>query len=196
MASHIALEEAGARYDTVLVDEDAGEHKRPAYLAINPRGKVPALRLPSGEILVENLAIQAHVARTHPQAALMPTDLEGEAKALSLMAFFASAVHPAFSHYWAPHRFTADRAGEAGVKARGLEAFLGHCRELDARLAGRDWFLDGFSLVDGYAFVFHGWGLRAGADMRALEHLTAHQDRMLARPAVQRVLAREGVSLG
>ena len=102
LASHIALEEAGARFETQLVDEHGGEHKRPAYLAINPRGKVPALRLPSGGILVENTAILAYVARTHPDAGLLPRGAEGEARALSLMAFFASAVHPAFAHFYAP----------------------------------------------------------------------------------------------
>jgi glutathione S-transferase len=194
LASHIALEEAGARFETQLVDEHGGEHKRPAYLAINPRGKVPALRLPSGDILVENTAILAYVARTHPDAGLLPRDAEGEARALSLMAFFASAVHPAFAHFYAPQRFTADAAGEAGVKARGLESFHAHCGELDARLAGRDWFLDDWSAVDCYAFLFWRWGSRAGLPMSELRHLTAHRERMLARPAVQRVLQREGIA--
>ncbi len=193
-ASHIALEEAGAHCDTVRIDEDAGEHKRPAYLAINPRGKVPALRLPDGSVLVENVAIIAYVARTHPAARLLPTDAAQEAQALSLMAFFASAVHPAFSHYFAPQRFTGDPAGEPGVRARGLESFFGHCRELDARLSGRDWFLGEWSAVDGYAFVFWRWGLRAGLPMGELSSLAAHRDRMLARPAVRRVLAREGLA--
>ena len=108
MASHIALEEAGARYDTRFVDEDAGEHRTEAYLRVNPRGKVPALRLADGSVLVENVAIQTYVARAHPEAGLLPADAGGEARALSLMAFFATAVHPAFSHFWAPRRFTGD----------------------------------------------------------------------------------------
>ena len=57
MASHIALEEAGARYEIRFVDEDAGEQRTEAYLRINPRGKVPALRLADGTVLVENIAI-------------------------------------------------------------------------------------------------------------------------------------------
>ena len=77
MASHITLEEAGARYETRFVNEGAGEHRTEAYLRVNPRGKVPALRLTDGTVLVENVAIQTYIARTHPEAGLLPTDPEG-----------------------------------------------------------------------------------------------------------------------
>src|SRR5215207_2832909 len=86
MASHIALEEAAAEYEARFIDEDAGEQRRPAYRRINPRGKVPALRLPDGTVLVENIAIQTYIARTHPEAGLLPTHPEEEPHALSLMA--------------------------------------------------------------------------------------------------------------
>ncbi|TDH60496.1 glutathione S-transferase family protein [Dankookia rubra] len=157
MASHIALEEAGARYETHFVNEDAGEHRTEAYLRVNPRGKVPALRLVNGSVLVENVAIQTYVARTHPEAGLLPADAEGEARALSLMAFFATAAHPAFSHFWAPRRFTDEPSGEDGIRAKGLATFHGHCREIEALLAEREWFVGQFSTVDCYGFVFYGW---------------------------------------
>ncbi len=196
MASHIALEEAGATYETTFVDERAGEQRTEAYLRVNPRGKVPALRLLDGSVLVENIAIQTYIARTHPAARLLPSDPAEEARAMALMAFFASVAHPAFAHYFAPQRFTGEQKGEPGVKARGLEMFHGHCREIDAMLAGREWFLDDFSTVDGYGFVLYRWGVRAGLSMDELIHFTAHKNRMLMRPAVQRVLAREGVTVG
>lgn len=195
MASHIALEEADAHYETQFINEDEGAHKTEGYLRINPRGKVPALRLADGSVLVENIAIQTYIARTHPTAGLLPKAAEDEARALSLMAFFATAVHPAFSHYWAPGRFTDERAAEAGIKAKGLETFYSHCREIDALLAGQEWFLDKFSTVDCYGFVFCGWGLRANLPMQELPNFMAHKNRMLARPAVQRVLAREGITI-
>ena len=195
VSSPLSLEKAGASYEPRLVNEEAGEHRTAAYLRVNPRGKVPALRLADGTVLVENVAIQTYVARTHPATGLLPTDAEGEARALSLMAFFASAVHPAFSRFWAPGRFTDEAAGEAGIRAKGLATFHGHCREIDALLAGREWFLDRFSAVDCYGFVFWGWGVRAGLPMPELHNYAAHKDRMLARPAVRRVLDREGVAV-
>jgi glutathione S-transferase len=195
MASHIALEEAGARYQTRLVDEEAGEQRSEAYLRINPRGKVPALQLADGSVLVENIAIQTYIARTHPTARLLPDDPEDEAHALSLMAFFASTVHPAFSHFYAPGRFTDDVSGGSGMKAKGLQSFTGHCRDIDALLAGQEWFLDRFSTVDCYGFVFYRWGLLAGLSMTDLPNYTAHKNRMLARAPVKRVLEREGIVL-
>lgn len=96
MASHITLEEASAVYQAVLIDEDAGAQHGEANLRINPRGKVPALRLGDGTVLVENVAIQTYVARRHPNANLLPTDPIGEARAVSLMSFFASSVQPSY----------------------------------------------------------------------------------------------------
>jgi len=194
-AAHIAMEETGAAYNKILVDEAAGEHKTEAYLRVNPRGKVPALRLPDGSVLVENVAIQTYIARAYPAAKLLPEDPVGEARAFSLMAFFASTVHPAFSHYYAPARFTGDPIGEPGVKARGLEAFRGHCQEIDEMLAGKAWFLGEFSTVDCYGFVFYRWGLLADLPMADFANYTAHKNRMLARPSVQTALAREGITL-
>ena len=78
MASHLVLEEAGAAYETRSVDEDAGEQRTEAYPRVNPRGKVPALRLPDGSVLVENLAIQTYVARTAPAPKPGATKLEPE----------------------------------------------------------------------------------------------------------------------
>ena len=72
MASHLVLEEAGVEYETRFVNEDAGEQRTEAYLRVNPRGKVPALRLADGTVLVENVAIQTYVARAHPPAKLLP----------------------------------------------------------------------------------------------------------------------------
>jgi glutathione S-transferase len=116
MAPHIALEEAAADYEAKSIDEDAGEQRSEAYLRINPRGKVPALRLADGTVLVENIAIQTYIARTHRAAKLLPHDPVGEARALSVMSFFASAVHPAFAHFWRPGRYTDEPSAEAGIR--------------------------------------------------------------------------------
>ena len=86
MASHL-LEEAGARYALKFVNEDAGEQHSEAYHRISPRGKVPALRLTDGTVLVENIAIQTYVARIHPEAKLLPENSVGKARARSLKGF-------------------------------------------------------------------------------------------------------------
>lgn len=195
MAAHIALEEAAAAYEGKLVDESKGEQRSAAYLKINPRGKVPALELDDGTVITENVAIQTYIARTHPQAQLLPSDPPAEARAFSLMSFFASSVHVAFAHLWRPERYTDEPSAFAGIKAKGRRTFFDCCREIDGLLAGKRWFLGQFSTVDGYGLVFYSWGKRIELPMHELGNYTAHKDRMLKRPAVRRTLAQEGIAL-
>jgi glutathione S-transferase len=194
MASHIALEEAGAEYEGRLVNESKGEQRTEAYLKINPRGKVPALRLDDGTVITENIAIQTYVARTHPQAKLLPSDPVTEARALSLMSFFASSVHVAFGHIWRPERYTDEQLAFDGIRAKGRQSFLAYCKEIDGLLAGKEWFFDQFSTVDAYGFVFYTWSKLIDLPMQEFENYTAHKNRMLNRPAVRRTLEQEGIA--
>lgn len=189
-ASHIGLEESGAAYDSQALSFAKAEQKTPEYLRINPRGRVPALVIDEGTI-VENTAILDYVAARYAPH-LMPSDPVGRARAISLMAWFSNNVHPAFTHVGRPERFATDVATHDNIKATGRDNFLAALREIDGMLAGRKWILgDAFSVVDGYALVFYGWGKRIGLPVEELKNYTAWKDRMLARPAVRRVLERE-----
>ena len=194
LASHIALEEANADYELKLVDEAKGEQLSEAYLKINPSGKVPALKLNDSTVITENVAIQTFIARTHPHAKLLPTDPVTEARALSLMSFFASSVHVAFSHIWRPDRYTDEQTAMNGIRAKGRQIFAGYCREIDGLLAGKEWFLSEFSTVDAYGFVFYRWSRLIHLPTQDLKNYTAHKERMLSRPAVQRALDQEGIT--
>jgi glutathione S-transferase len=195
MAPHIALEETGSAYNAVEIDEVGGEHLTEAYRQINPRAKVPALKLADGRVITENVAIQKYIARIHPHAQLLPADPVGEAQALSLMSFFATTVHPVFGRFWRPERSSDDSSAHSGIKAKARLIFYDCLREIDGLLAGRSWFLEHFTTVDAYAFVFYTWGQRVTLPVPELTAYSAHKDRMLGRPAVQRVLAREGMSV-
>ena len=189
-ASHIGLEESGAAYESQPLSFAKAEQRTPEYLKINPRGRVPALVIDEGTI-VENTAILDYVA-TRYAPHLMPADPAGRARAISLMAWFSNNVHPAFTHVGRPERFATDVATHDNIKATGRDNFLAALREIDGLLAGRSWILgDTFSVVDGYALVFYGWGKRIGLPVEELKNYTAWKDRMLARPAVRRVLERE-----
>src|SRR5689334_13387876 len=189
-ASHIGLEESGAKYDSQALVFAKNEQKTPEYLKINPRGRVPALVMDEGTI-VENTAILDYVAGKYaPQ--LMPKDPVQRARAISLMAWFSNNVHPAFTHIGRPERFASDVAAHENLKATGRENFYTALKEIDGLLAGKPWIMgDQFTVVDGYALVFYGWGKRIGLPMAELKNYTAWKDRMLARPAVKRVLERE-----
>ena len=94
---HITLEEIRVPYQRKLINLAKGEHKTDAYLKINPHGKVPALCV-DGNVLTENVAILTYLAKQFPDARLLPQNLLEEARCLSTMAWFASAVHPTFAH--------------------------------------------------------------------------------------------------
>jgi glutathione S-transferase len=195
MASHIALEETGAEYEPHPVLLSKGEQKSEAYLKINPRARVPALRV-GDRILTENLAILTYVAKSFPEAKLLPADPFEEARCFSTMAFFASTVHTTFAHVMRPERYSKDEAAQALIKETGRETFLGYLREIDSMLAGKQWLMgDQYTVADPYALVFYWWGTWIGLPVQELKSYTAHKDRLLQRPAVRRTLEQERIPL-
>ena len=192
MAAHIVLEESGEKYEPKKMDLAAGEQRTEAYMKIHPLGRVPALRLDDGQPLSENTAILPYLGKRFD---MWPKDPMGEAKALSMIGFFASSVHPAHAHVGRPERYTADQSAYPGIKDMGLKTFHGYLKQIDGMLAGREWFLDRYSVLDPYGFVFYTWGLRRELPMAELKNYTAHKDRMLKRAAVDRVVADEKIKV-
>lgn len=190
-ASHIGLEEIGEPYEKRPTLLPKGEHKSEAYLKVNPRGKVPALEV-DGKVITENTAILTFLARHFPQKKLIPADPVEEARCIATMAWFSNTVHPCYTHYVRPERYADGEEAQAAVKETGRKNFYTQCAEIDSMLEGREWIMgDAFTVADGYALVFYGWGVRAGLPMHELANYTAWKDRMLQRPAVRRVLERE-----
>jgi len=192
MASHIVLEESGETYQPRQMDLSKGEQRTETYLKLNPQGRVPLLLLDNGDPLAENTAILPYLGK---RFGLWPTDALAEAKALSLVGFFASSVHPAHAHVGRPERYSADQSAFSGIKEQGLKAFHGYLKQIDAMLAGREWFSDKFSVLDPYALVFYAWGARRELPVGELKNYTAHKDRLLQRPAVKRVVEQEKVKV-
>jgi glutathione S-transferase len=188
MAAHIVMEESGEKYQPQQVDLAGGEQRTEAYLKIHPLGRVPALRLDNGEPLSENTAILPYLGK---RFGLWPSDPTAEAKALSVIGFFAAAVHPAFAHVSRPERYAPDPAVHPMLKETGLKTFHGYVKQIDGMLAGREWLSDRYTVLDPYAFVFYVWGVRRELPMGELKNYTAFKDRMLERPAVQRVVEQE-----
>jgi glutathione S-transferase len=191
-ASHIGLEETGAPYEEKPTLLPKGEHKTEAYLKINPRGKVPALSV-DGKVLTENTAILTYLAKRFPERKLLPSDPLEEARCISTMAWFSNSVHPAYTHYLRPERFAEADVAHATVKETAKKTFMTHCGEIDSMLQGKEWIMGSqYTVVDPYALVFYGWGVRAGFPMTDLKAYTSWKDRMLKRPTVRKVLESEG----
>lgn len=193
LAPHIVLEESGKPYEIQRVDLAGGEQRTEAYRKIHPNGRVPALVLDDGTVITENTGILPYLGK---KFGLWPKDEVGEAKALSIIGLFAAGVHPAWAHIRRPGRYATDTAAHANIQATGVTSYTEYLRQIDSMLAGREWFADSYSVLDAYGLVFYSWAQRAASDfpMAELANYRAFRDRMLARPAVRKVLEVEGVN--
>jgi glutathione S-transferase len=192
MAAHIVMEEGGEKYEPRRMDLSKGEQRTEAYMKIHPLGRVPALGLDDGSPLTENTAILPFLGKRYK---LWPTDPIAEARALSIIGFFASTVHPAHAHISRPERYATDKSHFPDIQAQGRKMFHEYLKQIDGMLAGRQWLSDQYSVLDPYAFTFYFWGFRRELPVGELKNYTAHRDRMLARPAVQRVVEDEKVKI-
>jgi glutathione S-transferase len=191
LASHIVLEESGAKFELRKIDFATSEQRGDSYLKINPNGRVPALILDDGRTLFENIGIMTYVARTNPGANLIPREAFAEARCYSLMSFFASSVHVAWAHNARPERYASDAAAHPNLREVARKSFLNYLQMIDGWLEGREWLLDQYSVCDPYALVLYSWGARGELPVKELKNFTAHKDRMLKRPAVRKALERE-----
>jgi glutathione S-transferase len=191
LASHIGLEETGAPYELKPILLAKGQQRTEEYLKINPRGKVPSLSV-DGKILVENTAILTYLARSFPGKKLMPTDPAEEARCIGTMCWFSSVVHPSYQRAMRPERFAEGEAAQATVKETGRKSFWANCQEIDSMIQGKDWVMGSeYTLVDPYALVFYGWGVRGGFPMKELSAYTTWQERMMKRPTVRKSVESE-----
>jgi GST-like protein len=187
-AVEAALVEAHADYEFHIVSLKANEQKAPAFLAINPSGKMPALKLPDGEIVTESLAMLLAIADAHPQAKLLPPPGE-RAQAYRWLAFLSSEVYPMVEIADYPERFAPDDADalRARVRARVHERL----EILERNIAG-PWILpSGFSLVDIYAAMFSRWNEGRDAKVPRLHAIAAALGK---RPELNPVLQRHFLS--
>jgi glutathione S-transferase len=195
LASHIALEEAGLPYETQRLDLAAGDQRKPEYLKLNPRGRVPTLVV-DGHVLTENVGIMTYVAGGYPKANLWPRDTWHQAQAVSTMAWLSNTVHTTFGHVFRPARYADDEPAQESIKAKARTSYEEYLKEIDGLLAGKKWCFDNhFTVVDGYLLVFYRWGNRQKMPVRSLANYSALIDRVIARPAVKKVMADEGITL-
>jgi len=194
-ASHIAIEELGIPYTTVRLDLAAGDQRKPEYLALNPRGRVPTL-VADGKVLTENVGIMAYFAGGYGHGKIWPKDTWHQAVALSTMAWLSNTVHTTYGHLFRPERYADDEAARAAVKAKARVTYGDCLREIDRLLAGRRWAIGNhYTVVDGYLLVFYRWGNRQGFPVKEMPNYARLMERVLARPAVRKVMADEGIML-
>lgn len=183
LASHIALEEAGAGYEVHRVDFSKAEQTKPDYLTINPKGRVPALVTDRG-ILTETPAILAYIAQSFPKARLAPLDDPFEfARLQSFLSYLCSTVHVAHAHARRAARWADDPAAQEAMKAK-VPQNMADCFALIERTMFVGPFVrgDAYSVADPYLFTIAGWLESDGVDPARFPRILDHRNRMAERP--------------
>jgi glutathione S-transferase len=197
MVPHIALEEAGAQYETALIDFRSGDQLKPEFLRINPKARVPVLLTDRG-VLTEIPAILGYIALTHPSARLANTeDPFAFAEMQAFHMFIATTIHVTFRQISRPDFYADGKAAAEALRAKVPERSNEHFALIEAQLAdGRPWVHgDRYTASDPYLFVFASY-LRRGdrGDPSRCPAVMSHWERVRARPAVERVLRDEGLT--
>ncbi|MBL8779925.1 MAG: glutathione S-transferase family protein [Alphaproteobacteria bacterium] len=192
LASHIVLEEAGAAYQAVRVNFGANEQRGSAYLAVNPKGRVPSLVTDRG-VLSETPAMLVYIAQIHPQSRLAPFDDPWAlAQVQAFNAYLCSTVHVAHAHRMRGYRWADDPAAIEAMKKKVPQS-VGECFDLIERemFKGPFVFGDTYTISDPYLFTIAQWWELDGLDPARFPKLAEHRERMRERPAVKRAIAME-----
>jgi glutathione S-transferase len=189
LSPHIALLEAGLSYDLVKVDLKAKKLENgDDYLAINPKGQVPALGLDSGELVTEGPVIVQYIADQATAKNLAPAiDSDARRHLQEWLGFINGELHKNFSPLFQP---VFDDEVKGFFKTRLTSKF----KYIDGALADKDYLLGkDFSVADGYLFVMLKWAERMGLDLSEFKNLAAYKDRVAARPKVMEAMTKEGL---
>ena len=186
---HVGLEAAKAQFEPKMVKLHKGEHRTPAYLAMNPNGQVPVLVV-DGRPLTQIVAICDFLDRSFPQAHLLPKEPWERSHALSQLAWMNSTPHTTATRFFFPERYADSEAARAEVKQRATEDFRGYLERLQNTLGARS-----FPFRDAYLFTLLRWGGFAGVDPKSLPAYYAYVQQLLKAPPIAAALARERISL-
>ena len=197
MAPHIALEETGADFEARQIDLDKREQFSPEFMSVSPLGRVPAMII-DGQAITELPALLTFIATLDPEAKLVPpVGTLAFARCFEWLGFMSTSVHVIYAQFRRPERYVPldfpllDELTEHG---RANTVRLYH--EVERRLTGPWAAGDNYSIADINLFPFFTWAWRLNLDIRKeCPRWAALFDKLLERPAVQRVLAREGLAL-
>jgi glutathione S-transferase len=194
MASHIALQDSGADYETVRLEFRSNDQRKPEYLAINPKGRVPALVTDRG-ILTETPAILAFIAQIFPQSRLAPLDdAFAFARIQAFNSYLCATVHVAHAHRVRGYRWVdADDVGAIAAMQKKVPQSVAECFDLIEReMFVGPWVMgDSYTISDPYLFTLAQWLETDGVDPARFPKVRDHRLRMSERAAVKTVLAEE-----
>ena len=192
LASHIALEDAGADYSTARISFASDEQRKPEYLAINPKGRAPALVTDKG-VLTETPAILAFIAQSFPQARLAPLDDRFRfAEVQAFNSYLCSTLHVAHAHRMRGNRWADDPAAIAAMQRKVPESVASCYQLIEEKMLGGPWVMgETYTICDPYLFTMAQWLEQDGVDPSRFPKVIDHRRRMSERPTVQKAIAEE-----
>ena len=192
LATHIALEDAGAKYALKRIDFGKTEQQSLAYLEVNPKGRVPAMVTARG-IITETPAMLVYIAQSFPQARLAPLDDPfAFAQLQAFNSYLCSTLHVAHAHRMRGHRWADDAASFADMQ-RKVPKSVGACYDMiETHMLRAPWVMgEEYTIADPYLFTIAQWLEADGVDPARIPRVVEHRERMLGRANVKKAIAEE-----
>jgi glutathione S-transferase len=192
LASHIALEDAAADYSTVRISFADDEQRKPEYLAVNPKGRVPALVTARG-ILTETPAMLAFIAQSFPLKKLAPLqDPFLFAQVQAFNSYLCSTMHVAHSHRMRGYRWADDPHAIEAMQRKVPQSVTACCELIEHKMLGGPWVMgESYTICDPYLFTMVQWLEADGVDTSRFPRLMDHRRRMSERPQVKKAISEE-----
>lgn len=193
---HAMLEIAGVNFEPAVIKLHKSEQRTADYLALNPQGQVPVL-VDDGVVITQIVAILLHLDAKLPQAHILPAEGMARTHALSVLAWMNNTVHPTFTHFFMPQKFSDDAAAQKAMQAFAVPRYREHLQEIEALAANAKPWMTGEhpGALDAYALTLLRWGGYAGIDPVGFPATWDLAQRFAALPAVAAVVARERLEL-
>jgi glutathione S-transferase len=193
---HAMLEIAGVNFEPAMVKLHKGEQRTADYLALNPRGQVPVL-VDDGVVITQIVAILLHLDAKLPQAHILPASGMARTQALSVLAWMNNTVHPTFTHFFMPQKFSDDEAAQKAMRSFAVLRYRECLQEIEGLAAkAAPWIMGEHpGALDAYALTLLRWGGYAGIDPASLPATWDLAQRFAALPGVAPVIERERLEL-
>jgi len=190
---HILLEELELVFSAHILNLPAGDGQKPEYLAINPKGTIPALALDNGTVLTDFVAICWWLAQTYPNKGLLPAAVYEQAVALDRLNYLVNHIHGhGFTRIFTTERYLLREDDREAIERQGRTLVMKGFHQVAGWLQECDgpWLYEHFSALDAALFYNEFWAVRLG--MTLPEPCAAHYAAMIKRPLVYQVLGEEG----
>jgi glutathione S-transferase len=195
LGPHIALEYSGLRYEALRVER--GRQTDPAYLAINPLGRVPTLVTATHGTITEAPIVLSYIADVATGHGLLPAvGMRERYEALGWMGYISTTVHPALGRLWRAERFCDDAGCGSSVERAAAAQLANDFAHIERHMSNRQWVAgDQLTVADFHLFVFGRLGLRLPASTRDFPNFHRHTLDIASLPATQSAMAQQGIAL-